>query len=129
MKKESFNKIIFNSKMKLICHQRRERSFILFGKQFFICARCTGIYFSFIICFLFLMKNLDLILKYNLFAVLIIYLLGIIPLVVDGYSQYISLRKSNNVLRFFTGTLFGGANAILIIYFGGKFINLVRLLY
>jgi len=30
----------------LICHQRPERSFFLWGAQFPVCARCAGIYFG-----------------------------------------------------------------------------------
>jgi uncharacterized membrane protein len=30
----------------LICHQRPERSFVLAGAQFPVCARCAGLYFS-----------------------------------------------------------------------------------
>lgn len=30
----------------LICHQRPERSFLLDGHQFPVCARCTGLYLS-----------------------------------------------------------------------------------
>ena len=30
-----------------LCHQQTSRSFLLCGKQFAVCARCTGIYFGF----------------------------------------------------------------------------------
>jgi uncharacterized membrane protein len=30
----------------LICHQRPERSFVVDGSQFPVCARCTGLYLS-----------------------------------------------------------------------------------
>lgn len=37
-----------------------------------------------------------------------------IPTLIDGYTQSIGLRKSNNLLRFFTG-LIGGVGMVLLI--------------
>jgi len=40
-----------------------------------------------------------------------------IPMLVDGFSQYLGFRRSNNILRLITGILFG----ISFNYFGGMF--------
>lgn len=80
------------------CHCRSDRSFYWKGKQFPICARCTGELFgilSAIITSLFYM--------YSVKTSMIL----LIPLIVDGSIQYCSTYESNNVLRFCTGYLFG----------------------
>jgi uncharacterized membrane protein len=38
-----FNGVVYGL-ASLICHQRPERSFVLNGRQFPVCARCTGLY-------------------------------------------------------------------------------------
>jgi uncharacterized membrane protein len=78
------------------CHKIPRRSFFINGRQFHICARCTGIAFG------------------GMLAPVILLLpqaspgiLGIAPLalVVDGLSQAMGLRESKNWLRFATGFL------------------------
>ncbi|MFQ6107626.1 MAG: DUF2085 domain-containing protein [Thermoplasmata archaeon] len=91
---------------KLICHARPERSFSFRGRRLPICSRCTGFY-------LFLAIGLTLApllvpaggLSYTvlLFATLI----AVGPLAVDGMTQLIGWRESNNYLRFLTGSLAG----------------------
>ena len=81
------------------CHQRPERSFFFHGKQFPICARCTGELIGIIVtpigyCFL---KKLPI----WVFFVLLI------PLVTDGLIQAKTKYESNNTKRLITGVLFG----------------------
>ena len=90
------------------CHQKKERSFHFKGKQFFLCARCTGIFFSQIIIspiFYFLGLHMGF---YSL--------LLIIPLIIDGTLQYYTKYISNNFKRLITGLLGGYAIATTMIH-------------
>ena len=92
-----------------ICHRRPERSFFYKGRQFPVCARCTGFYIS----------GIATIILLNLFPVpysLTTLHLGItllIPCAIDGFTQLFEMRESNNTLRFITGIL-GGIGLILV---------------
>ena len=83
---------------KLGCHQMPERSFFYKEYQFPICARCTGLILGYFLG----------ILIYSLNVIdLKIAILLCIPLVIDGGSQYLKWRMSNQVLRLLTGVLCG----------------------
>lgn len=92
-----------------MCHQKAERSFFFRGRQFPLCARCTGILIGYFVGI----------------AVAVItscenhlwYLLLIIPCIIDGGIQHIFKIESNNIRRLITGVLAG----IGVIY---SFINL-----
>lgn len=82
------------------CHQLPERSFSFRGKQFPVCARCTGVYFG------------------QLLAILSVKWLRpplwIVPLfctvmLADWGAQALRWRSSTNIRRFFTGLLCGYA--------------------
>jgi len=93
------------------CHQNPERSFLLFGYQLGVCARCTGIYLGMLaltISYLVFKRINDNSTpsKYYLIA-------SLIPIGLDGGSQILGLRESFNELRFVTGFIFGG---ILVFY-------------
>lgn len=84
------------------CHQMASRSFFFYDKQFFICARCTGIYLgNFIGLFLF---------YDNIYVLLFLYALTYI----DGFVQLKTSYVSNNPTRFITGLLSGVSMVILI---------------
>ena len=94
-----------------ICHQKPERSFHFNKKQFPLCSRCTGFYFTIItFTYLFLFMNF----QSNLFFTIFAYLL-IVPMGIDGTTQYLKLRESTNFLRLITGILAGIGISILII--------------
>lgn len=82
-----------------LCHRLPERSFFIKGKQFPLCARCTGILLGYIIGIIiniiFKVDNLLL----NVFLV--------IPTVIDGTGQYFGHWVSNNKRRFITGIIAG----------------------
>ena len=81
---------------KLGCHQMPERSFFYKEYQFPVCARCTGLILGYFLG----------ILIYSLNVIdLKIAILLCIPLVIDGGSQYLKWRMSNQVLRLLTGVL------------------------
>lgn len=83
---------------KLGCHQKPERSFFIAGYQFPICARCMGIVFGYfgaiILC------------KYIHFSYLT-WTVFILPMAIDGLTQYMGFRESKQYLRLITG-LCGG---------------------
>ena len=92
--------------VRYICHQRPERCFKINGKPMAICARCTGFYsgllFGIIIPIIFTgIYFIDI----NL--ILLMMLVGILPLAIDGGTQFLGIRKSNNYLRLATGLLCG----------------------
>lgn len=82
------------------CHQRKERSFFLFGKQFPVCARCTGVLFG---------EGLALILFRVLELPTEILLSFCAIMFLDWLIQYLNILESNNGRRFFTGCLCGYA--------------------
>ena len=95
---------------KLLCHRLPERSFHFKNHQFPVCARCTGFYTGLAI---FLIYNALFPINYTL-NLLILSIVLLIPTSIDGFTQYLGLKESNNNLRFTTG-LIGGIG--LIIFF------------
>lgn len=81
------------------CHQLAERSFFIYGYQFPVCARCTGIIVGYIasliyaICF----KQIGFILA----------VLFMLPMIFDGLLQLFTTYLSNNTKRFITGFVSG----------------------
>lgn len=83
---------------KLGCHQLPERSFFFRGYQFPVCARCTGLILGYMIgLLLFPWFNIPI---HRVWVVCV-------PLILDGVTQYIKWRKSNQFLRLVTGILCG----------------------
>lgn len=94
----------------IICQRKPERSFFINGHQFPVCARCTGFYISLVLYFIyayyfFVDYNINLL----AFAAILL-----IPSAIDGLTQLLEYRKSNNALRFITGLLGGLGLGILI---------------
>ncbi|WP_033562993.1 DUF2085 domain-containing protein [Sphingobacterium sp. SYP-B4668] len=81
------------------CHRKPERSFFWKGKQFPVCARCTGIHLGYLSTFLFIFGILTM----NWW----IALLFTLPTIIDGLTQAYWNRESNNILRFITGIMAG----------------------
>lgn len=97
---------IFN----LICHRKPERSFHFRGHQFPVCARCTGYYLSMAIYFTY---TYFFFVDYSLYLLCLAILFSLIPFV-DGFTQLLGSRESNNTLRFITGLIGGLSLGILI---------------
>ena len=89
---------------RLGCHQMPERSFFYKGYQFPLCARCTGLVIGY------LMGILIYFLKIINWEIAI---LLCIPLVIDGGSQYLKWRMSNQRHRLITGILCGKGIMVL----------------
>jgi uncharacterized membrane protein len=80
------------------CHRRSDSCFRIFGHTSFLCARCTGIMIGFAL--------FGLLSYFNLSIPSIIAFFLALPLIVDGTSQYLGLRTSNNMIRLITGIIF-----------------------
>lgn len=80
------------------CHCRTERSFFLNGRQFPICARCTGELVGILIVGI----------TYGMYHPQILYaVIFLIPMILDGGIQLLTTYESTNIRRFLTGLFFG----------------------
>ncbi len=96
---------------RVFCHGIPERCFLLWGVPMPICARCTAIYiglFAGLMTFAVMPWLREEPLRAMMFA-------SIIPLGIDGITQLIHLRTSNNTLRFGTGLVAGLAFGIWVL--------------
>lgn len=96
--------------MDLICHRKPERSFFIKGHQFPVCARCTGFYISLALYFTY---TYYFFVNYNILLLITAAIL-LIPSAIDGLTQLLGYRESNNTLRFITGLTGGLGLGILI---------------
>lgn len=91
------------------CHARADRSFFYHGRQFPICARCTGEMIGMI-----LGVPIAFFMGYPSFSVV---LLMMFPMVLDGFLQLLTPYESKNYRRCATGIVFGIAFIFFLIYF------------
>ena len=98
----------------MVCHRLPERSFFFRGKQFPVCARCTGVYAAYLTLPIF---------TFSWWAPgLLVSFLLMLPAVIDGLTQAYFNRESNNTLRLATGLL-AGAGIMSLTAIIGKFIG------
>lgn len=100
--------LIFFSRF--ICHRIPERTFQFKGLSFPVCSRCTGMYIG---VFSYFTYVYFFYVQYTIFIILIAFLM-LIPIVIDGFTQFFNLRESNNILRLFTGLIGGFGLGILV---------------
>lgn len=106
---------INKKKIQLVfCHRRPDRSFFWKGKQFPLCARCTGIHIGYLTFPLFVFN----VFSFNIWWTLLL----IIPTCLDGWTQACCNRGSNNLLRVVTG-LMAGIGAMSLVAIIGKSIG------
>lgn len=91
------------------CHGRPDRSFFFRGKQFPICARCTGELIG-------IFAGIPIFILLGCPKPLIVFLL-MVPLIFDGFLQQLTSYESGNIRRLITGFLFGTALVFCFIYF------------
>ena len=97
---------------KFLCHRKPERSFFIKSYQFPVCARCTGFYISLALYFIYTYYfHVDYTPYLLIYALLLLF-----PAFIDGFTQFIKFRESNNILRLSTGFL-GGLGLGIIIKF------------
>ena len=90
----------------ITCHQMPDRSYFLFGHQMAYCERNTAIYGAMAasgIAYSWLRRRDLESLPVGWYVVLIL------PMAIDGFSQLLGLRESTWLLRGLTGSLFGVA--------------------
>jgi uncharacterized membrane protein len=88
----------------ITCHQMPSRSFFLFGHQMAYCERNTSIYGTMAIASL----GYIVLRRRSLSPLSIpLYLVLILPMAVDGFTQLFLLRESTWLLRALTGGVFG----------------------
>ena len=92
-----------------ICHRIPERTFNIRGHYFPVCSRCTGFYIAAFSYFIFVYYFY---VQYTPILILLAILM-IIPALLDGFTQLIGFRQSNNILRLLTGLIGGVGLAIL----------------
>ena len=95
---------------RFLCHRMPERSFFIKGHQFPVCARCTGFYTGLVA---YLIVNLFYSHPYD-FNMLFVSMALMVPVAIDGLSQYFGPRESTNGLRFVTGFI-GGVGLIIFL--------------
>lgn len=101
--------MMFNP-LNLICHRIPERTFQINGHYFPVCSRCTGFYLSLFAFFIYALFNY---VDYDGYLIIFAILL-LLPSFLDGFTQLLEIRESNNILRFFTG-IFGGLGLGILI--------------
>lgn len=90
-----------------ICHRRADRSFFYNGKQFPVCARCTGIWIGYVI---------GTLLMIIMVPVWWVGCLLFVPMTIDVLTQLVNWRTSSNILRVSTGILGGIGEVIILIH-------------
>ena len=102
-----WKKIMFYFHLIFGCHQLRERSFIINGKQLPLCSRCLGVYGV-----LLLSIPIALFWPVNFHIAILLMLF----MIIDGESQFLGLRESNNYIRLISGLFFSyGFVSIVVI--------------
>ncbi len=101
---------IGNREIKIvICHRIPERTIHIKGRPMPLCARCTGILIGALWAMLYLLFSWTNVGFFGLLVGIILMLPG----VMDGVTQLLEYRVSNNLLRLVTG-LFMGVGEVLI---------------
>ena len=89
------------------CHCREDRSFFYKGRQFPVCARCTGL----LLGFLFALATMFL---YT--PPVYVLVIALVPMILDGLIQRFTPYESGNIRRLLTGLLFGyGAICLFVL--------------
>jgi uncharacterized membrane protein len=100
------------------CHQLPERSFFYKGKQFPVCARCTGVFVGEVTSIMLLLIDIT---PGIIVSFCLLFIMGL-----DWLIQKVDLIESTNIRRLITGIL-GGYGLINIYFFIFKFV--ITLLY
>jgi uncharacterized membrane protein len=105
---------------RLLCHQKPERCFFVFGHQMAVCSRCFSVYASFLLIGLAFAAWRALTQRH--WEEIPLWMLGVlaIPMALDGVTQLVGWRESTQVLRTITGTLVGAGVGLFVFPFLGR---------
>ena len=92
------------------CHRNPIRCFFIDGRQFHICARCTGLFTGMLISPLMIFWHTSITKLFYFFLLLIF---------ADSISQLMGIRESTNLIRFSTGFAVGLSGISALISLGG----------
>ncbi|MFW3146537.1 MAG: DUF2085 domain-containing protein [Thermoplasmatota archaeon] len=106
------------------CHGDPVRSFWFGGRPLPLCARCAAIYASIPVGIL-LGLVLAFIARPSLLIVTSIFALLVLPGALDGLTQYWWKKESNNLLRAYTGFLYGTGIGLGSIYIPMGFLGII----
>lgn len=104
-----------------ICHQFAERSLSYGGRTLPVCARDTGLFLGFAVCFAALLAFYGRAPRRSAsWPKLVALALFILPTVIDATTTYAGLRQTTNAIRLVTGSLAGTALAALVFPLAGS---------
>ena len=92
------------------CHRLAERSFTIDGRQFHICARCTGLVIGLLISPALFPWRAGMSAWFFLFLSF---------LLADTVTQFVGWRESTNIVRFATGFLVAACGPSVVLAIGG----------
>ncbi len=93
-----------------ICHQFDERSLHINEHKMSVCARCSGIYFGFLIGVL--VVPLFKMVKIKNFTYTLVFILS--PMIIDISLDFLGIHQSTLLTRTLTGLMFGFPSAIIL---------------
>lgn len=102
-----------------ICNQVPTRCLWFYTSNVALCIRCFFIYLSLFIVGIILIKRKTKRVYWKVGLILMI------PCIIDGSTQYLTLRLSNNILRSITGALAGIGIALIFFSLLFRFVNLI----
>jgi uncharacterized membrane protein len=105
---------------RLLCHQKAERCFLIFGHPMAVCSRCFAVYSSFLTVGLAFGAWRSL--TKRRWVEIPLWSMGVLalPMALDGLTQLAGLRESTQLLRTITGTLVGAGMGLFVYPFLGR---------
>lgn len=103
----------------LICNQLPTRCLFIYTSPMAICSRCFFLYLAMFITGLVLIKYGNKHVHWKIGLILMI------PCIIDGSSQYLGFRLSNNTLRSITGALAGLGIGLIFFSFYFRFVDFI----
>ena len=96
-----------------ICHQCPDRSLFIWGKQFAVCARCTGLYFGFLIGTLFFLLSTNS--KRLFLPRRTLFFIALVPISIDVGLSIFQIWQNTHLSRLVTGLILGSVIALFVV--------------